>query len=122
VRTCMLLLTVCGGVMQLESPGAQVDVVLTLAEMRDELSGTLTYCSDLFSHETALRMVKHLQVGRHRLAPRNSLRGRRCATSRSVHCSRITSCVIVPGVVTHVVFCTLISCPATDAGERLDDT
>jgi len=53
--------------MQLESPGAQVDVVLTLAEMKDELSGTLTYCSDLFSHETALRMVKHLQVGRHRL-------------------------------------------------------
>ena len=50
---------------QLKSAGVQVDLVLELVESGDKLTGHLEYCSDLFSPETATRMVGHLQVDPH---------------------------------------------------------
>ena len=47
---------------QLDSTGAQVDLVLTLAESGDELTGTLEYCADLYTGDTVSRMADHFLV------------------------------------------------------------
>lgn len=48
--------------LQLSSPGVQMDLVLMLAEVGDTLTGHLEYCTDLFSAETGSRMAGHLRV------------------------------------------------------------
>ncbi len=47
---------------QLDSTGAQVDLVLTLAESGDELTGTLEFCADLYTDDTVSRMADHFLV------------------------------------------------------------
>ena len=47
---------------QLDSTGAQVDLVLTLAESGDELTGTLEFCADLYTDDTISRMADHFLV------------------------------------------------------------